>query len=753
MSKALLWSFIFLVCCTKVEAKVPLMWNIPQASKILIERINLLDLTLKKVRDSRPAQIAFVGMSGVGKSELTKLLLNKVHDSFSVVWWFDASQDLLTQFYVFARHWNDHVSKGEKDIPLYRLSPMGVVGYVLNALRVSALNWILVFDDARSYKKIKPFLPTVHASDPHQKHVIFTSQNKNDWPKSIEIPLFTEAEAFQLITENRPEADSLLVKQLITKVGKLPFYLNNALNYMQKNKILTSDYLDKYYTQDKRMPIAQHLTFKLKEIREENPQAFELLALLSLTDQASFTHALLETYYQKVFKNFDFLEAVTALDEYSLIEKRTASSLKFRKYSVHDIVRQKTLSLISRSEITTYIQNLSDTFVDLLEMQWENMVNFTLKNPEIISQAQAVWNLSVQKKAQTTSTLKLGIILMEYHIYKSRDHRAYEKLFQKIQEIVAEKSTSLDKSLLDHFYVNSVYVRELYHNKQLTKTVGKRLETLTVVPDTQKPDVSLRAFYNHAQFHLFQGDLKESLRLLEQAAPLLEKAQSTSNINLYWYIKAWTYLEGAQYDQTTLSLDQFFATFDEEQNYVLKLYGMNMRAYTCLEIGETQKALMWCRKSLAGAKDYFQTEKSEITAEAVMIQGKAFLKQKRYQEAEASLLKSEKVYSDYFGGPDRHADQALVVSMMGEIYEAKENFKKALEYFVKARKIYDVLYGKNLEGLNDVSELFRRIAKLGLRMHREDLAQIYLKLHIDTFGPTHPGSIELLEIMTEIPSA
>lgn len=747
MFKEFLFLFTLIFCLSRAHAEPPIIWNVPQEADNVIERTDFLELIQDELNQSPQAKIALVGISGVGKSELTKSLLNQLHESYSVVWWFDAQQDLVTQFYELAKQWNHTVTKGKDDIPLQTLSPTGVVSYVLNLLRTTDLEWLIVYDNAKSYEALELFLPMLHQSDQGNKHIIFTSQDKRGWPKSVPISVFTETEATAFIAQNQPNSEDSTNRELIKEIGKLPFYLGHAMLYIKKHKISVSDYLEKYRNQSHQGESMSKHQHQIKEIQSKNPQAFELLGLLSLTDETLFTHALLDDYFRNRFPDLDILETMNALDEYSLVNPHITPALKTRRYSVHEITRQEVLNILSDSQISDLIQNLSDTFVNLLDMQWEEMVKFFIANPESVAQAQAVWNLGIKENIQNASLLKLGLVLMEYHIYKSRNHKAYEALFKQILNIIGNKSLQGEKTLIDRFYVNSVYVRDLYQDAKLTERVAIKLTELTQKIDVDNPDSSLRLFYNHAQFHLFQGDIEKCLELLNQAAPLLQRAQSNSNINLYWYIKAWAHLEGAQYVETQAALDHFFETFVEEQNHVLKLYGMNMRAHACLESGKLSEAIKWCDKSLVGAKEYFQSEDSEITAEAMLVKARAFIEGQRYEEAEETLLKCEQIYNAYFGGAGRHADQALVLTMIGEVYEAKGEFDKALNQFIKAREIYDTLYGKNQNNIDDVSKLIIGIAKLGLHMKREDLVQTYFKLHIDNFGSTHKRSIELLDLI------
>ena len=85
--------------------------------------------------------------------------------------------------------------------------------------------------------------------------------------------------------------------------------------------------------------------------------------------------------------------------------------------------------------------------------------------------------------------------------------------------------------------------------------------------------------------------------------------------------------------------------------------------------------------------------------------------------------------------------------ILGEIFEAKENFKKAYEEYIKAEKFYEqVLQGKDLD---DLSLLYTRLAILGAKQRDYRQVDKYLSLHIKQFGLAHPRTFEIKRFLDD----
>lgn len=740
-----------------MSARFPELWNVPEVASNLLERTSQETELEKYFSLNKHGRASITGVSGIGKSELAKYYLNKNNSKYKIVWWFDATKDLTSQFYQFAVEWNAVFLNPNDQIPLTKLSIKGVVGYMKNHLRRTEKEWIIIFDNAISEEEIKDYIPLVHQGDPIQKHVLITSQNQNGWPFKINLTEFSEEEALLYTKQQLPHELKDSVNVLISEIGRIPFYLGKTVDYIRQHDITIKDYLMKY-TNAKETALSRNsnqnftrVDAKINEIKKKSTITYDILALLSLSDRIYLPHKVLDLFVSQASPTSDFLEILKTLDSSSFLQKSSHRSLTSRSYCVHDLVRSTVRKKISKPEITLYTESLSQIFVELLEQKWEYMIKYAIENPGMISQAQVIWDLAVQEKNYSPSLFRLGLILMEYHMYKSRDHNAYEALFLQLKKLLDEMEThNLASEQILKFYINSVYIRDIYKDKKLATEVGDKLqEAVNRFSSGKDYDLQLRVLYNFAQYYLFQGELEKAKECLTKAEPLIHKATSRSNINLYWYVKAWTCFEGADYAEANKALDQFFSTFDVEQNFVIRLYGMNMRAHVYLEDNKIEQVLDLCSQILAGAKDYFQSENSEVTAEALTIKAKALIKQKKFSEAQQVLEKSLKIYDVYFGGADRHQDQGLTITLLGQVCEAQENNEKALAYFLRAQNIYDTLYGKNLKEVNAASNLFVYIAKLGIKLNREDLAQKYLRLHVDNFGLDHDGTVEILKALGE----
>lgn len=735
--------------------KAPDVWNVPAEKQNYWIRQKESHKLREYLDKHHQGLIAITGISGVGKSEFCIHYLNHHYKDYDVIWWIDASRDIGSQFQELALDWNLAFRAHEDQIPLDKLVDAGVVRFVKETLRKTNKRWVLIFDGAVSLESIRPFIPTIHEEQSHRKHVIITSQNQLDWPEQIKLYEFSieEATSFtQSILEEEPQE----IQKLFEITSRLPFYLASALRKIKESHMKIREFVvkEESSTTDEKMgqtsvlKVFEGCRNDLADIQSDNPAAYGVLLLLSVKQNLTLPRPILDAFISKEFPKSNVTDALYVLQGKSLVNEVTVANDGVTSFFVHDIIQKAVSEDISEKKSLDFINKLTAILVSYLDLPWEEMVSYTSRNPQVVALAHQLWELGKDKKLVSVEYFRLGLALMEYHMFKTREHPQYESIFSHLKHLQEQLgSARVPKEVLHRFYIDIVYIRSIYEDSTLAAEVEKNLlSAIRGLKNSDDKDFYLRALTNGAQFFFFRGNLEKAKQFFAQGEKIQDEAKSISNRNLYWYIRSWAHFEAGEYAECDRCLDLIFEKFDHETNRAIKMYVMNMKANSCLATERLDESVTWCRKSLEESADYFQNESSELTAEALMILGKGQIRQKNYTEAKKNLSKSLAIYETYFG-PDLHPDQAIALRSMGEICLLEGKNNEALSYLTRAMNLYTKQYGEDFKNMNEVSASLVGLAVLGVKMGNEELAQKYLHLHIKNFGADHQGTKAIFDAL------
>jgi tetratricopeptide (TPR) repeat protein len=739
------------------HAKIPELWTVPDKVPHYVDRPELSRNLMDFFAANLHGKMAITGISGIGKSELAIDYAFRTYNAYDIVWWFDGKREFLPQFHQFAIDWNATFPDPKDQIPLEKLSVTGVTGFMKNLLRKTNKSWLIIFDNASSAESIAKYLPTVHKGDPQKKHILITSQNKHDWFHQLPMNIFTEEEVRLYVSSALKEASLEQIAEIVEVIERLPFYLVRDIRDIASKRIRIEDYIGKGGTRSKESEMKQagveraNVNFmeKLQFIRESSPAAYSLLVLLSLKQGLSLPKPILEKFLSIRHPDASLASTEMILGEGSFLQELKARDNSAVLNSVHDIVQKTVRGQISDAVALDYTNILTDILASILDTPWEDLVSYTSDNPATIALAHVVWDLARSEGAVNERLFCLGISLMEYHLFKTRDHNTYEEISRELEVLLSKLGpANIDVSTLCEFYITSVYVRGIYKDKDRCALAEKNfLAAIQQFKSSENRDLYLRTLTSIAQYYLFCGNLEEAEKYLKQAEPVLLEAKSLSNKNFYWYIRSWVYMEAGDFVECHRCLDIFFSSEDKEKNTAIKLYASNMKANACFATGQHEETFLWCNTSLKGALEYFQNEESEITAEALMIKAKATLAQKDHLGARELLMKAIPTYDKYFGGAEIHPDQAIALRLMGETYVREDDDATAMTYFAKAMNTYDKLYGKEFNGMKEVSSLLVLMSIAALNMNLEDVVQKCLHLQTKNFGIDHSGTQEIFFVL------
>jgi tetratricopeptide (TPR) repeat protein len=230
----------------------PDYFNVPRRDLAHIKRPRVWRRLRQALQElGRRRFVVLTGMGGVGKSQLAlHYVVNPPlgSDRYRFVAWFAAEDptQLPTQYRDFAEQFmpagTDLTGKSDK----------AVVAVVTRWLARKE-HWLLVYDNATTFKAIVDYLPQ-QADDSITQHVLVTSRHLG-WPidtcNAVDIGVMLPAECLTLLTkfagvhkeDHTQDADLI---ELLTLLGRLPLAMSQAAAYIAKQAVRVRAYVEAY---------------------------------------------------------------------------------------------------------------------------------------------------------------------------------------------------------------------------------------------------------------------------------------------------------------------------------------------------------------------------------------------------------------------------------------------------------------------------------------------------------------------------
>ena len=223
--------------------------------------------------------------------------------------------------------------------------------------------------------------------------IIFTTRNKKigrdltGGTPLVEVDHMTLDEARQLLDKKLPQAELRAdgSDELLEILDHLPLAISQAAAFMVRNntdvpkfleifrdesdQLLSKEYRDLRNYDGKSNVVLVTWTISFKQIKDKDPQAADLLALMSFYDRQGIPKTLL---HKEPTSNFAFYESMGTLIAFSLIHV----SRRSEAYGMHRLVRLATKNWLKSSNneqemAESAMQSLSDNFPNAQPQNWK----------------------------------------------------------------------------------------------------------------------------------------------------------------------------------------------------------------------------------------------------------------------------------------------------------------------------------------------------------------------------------------------
>ncbi|MGP3969617.1 FxSxx-COOH system tetratricopeptide repeat protein [Streptomyces sp. 6N223] len=265
----------------------PRVWSgVPRRNTRFTGREETLDDIYAHLQSAEPGAgvVTLLGMSGVGKTQISAEYVYRFGPEYDMVWWVPADQrGTLRQ-------------RLAELAPALDLSTGPDYGERLRAVRealrrgVPYGRWLLVLDGADNPGSVADLLPTGPG------HVLITSQNR-EWAEHnttlIEVPVYIREESVAFIRRRAPRIGPEDADTLADALGDLPLALDQTAGWLADATMTVPEYvellrggadLESGLRISTDFPMTYYTAFSilLNRLRETAPEAVELLRLCAM---------------------------------------------------------------------------------------------------------------------------------------------------------------------------------------------------------------------------------------------------------------------------------------------------------------------------------------------------------------------------------------------------------------------------------------------------------------------------------------
>jgi hypothetical protein len=766
------------------EKLIPIVWNAPPSNDYFVGRQKELQELTETINKHHKAVI--VGAGGVGKTQLAKKYVHNNYHNYEIIWWFDMARNIDDQLNSLAHQLNKSYISNVIDID--KISINAVLLNIKNILRTTDKSWLIVFDNAKSIDLIKDYIPESH--NKLNRDILITTRNSNETLPALYLKNFTQEESSQFLSQTTGISDLSNLFKLSELLGFYPLALAQAAAYIKANSMNITEYISLYnndpyhlwrseklllqfgddYFDLNKSTIETTINLNLQNLKNESPTALEIIEVISLIKVALIPEYLLKDFIKanKIYDDEEYKTAVRALKKHSLVEEQEKGGKKY--YRTHDLVKKIIRKHLADSRKTsTYFHNhgeidqsrLEDSYKIVLKVMcsylnkpWGEMVNFINQNTELVNIANILAFSAYKDKVTDPILAELMISLLEHNnmiFHIKSNYKTYQELAEALYNLLEVKNVSLPLVLQARYYFNSIYADYIYSSQKATdKHEQKLIELLSLLDE--RPEFLEERFLsliNMAEFCYFKGDVTQGIYYIDKAYSFLEKITNPNYQAQFWYAITWLHMEKGDYQKVNEYIKTFFNITKYNKNYPIHLYAMNLRASVNFHLNNLKESHYWAKECYKASVNFFQSDISNVAAESLITLARYYKSSKDYTKALENIQKAIDVLNVIFDNHEIDPSQAVAHTLLGEIYEAQQQYKKSYDEYCFAERYYIKLYKNNFSNIHEISKLFANFTILGIKIHDKILMKRYFTKLVENFSYKNPATKRVVDELSK----
>jgi hypothetical protein len=755
-----------------VAASFPRVWNMPADNPHFVGREEILD-EISAIFKSAPLKTAVIsGHQGFGKSQTAKHYAHQNFGQYDIVWWFRANQYLKPQFEKFALEVALHLGLNLNTEDA--ISAMGherLISLVKGRIRQKNLKCLIIFDDAQTYADIEPYVLFSHEDT---IHTLVTTKNANLAQNSIQIKPFTRGTSIKYINIFLPNESQKSKGLLAGHFSDCPAALALSINYIKGYPGMNIErYLNKHAKakgsllpnneQEKKLGSSMDdyeadllvaIQVNMAELRKNSEEAFHLLGLLSLFHRDEIPITLIENWVEKKNTSTDVKKLMDLINRYSFIEvtipkkngveNRRAKINKGAYISMQELIQKIVNTLIPLPEkkklIDEAVQALKPSLSDRSDKMAEailkdnnpllHMIRISTEADNIAHHGEDLAMMRVKALDILMGTIRDIEVGKEIICHLDRDFQSGITL-SKENKILYNINLSLFSAL-----ESANYERSIAYGK-------KALELLET--EEKMYEEKIRTVANLIQHHMLSGLSDKCQKFVEMGDKLLPLSQSRLDNILYIYATTMFLLDQGEIEKTITLVRSHEYLWEKQNHYpLIRYFTINQLAEALIKHGEIGEAKNLLSQSEKYAKVFYgEGAQNNFIGKLYLLKAACQLNNSAPFESTKTLIdKGLNAYESSQKSTNKHRTQAFGYLQLGKLYHLHQRYKQAKTHYLKSEEIFDdVLKNKKID---DVSELYKQLAILGVDAIDEALTHTYLKKQMAVFGLDHPKTKEII---------
>lgn len=749
-------SIFFLFIFLRNVLGEPLLWNIPLEATKFFGRVNYLDNINSK---GRKAPVILTGMSGIGKTSLAYYYARFHQDEFDIIWKFDAKKDFQDQIVRFSKH-------------LYRLDSFlekpnfsdftECLPFMRDWLRYTKLNWIIIFDDAKSYGDISIYIPDITCNE--KKRIIVTSLSTREQEFSMKIEKFSPQEAIDLLRFHL--GDKIKEEELLSLAETVDFHplaLRQAVSFIKftpstdiqgyislfqnknedfwkkENMALANDNFRK--NQPK---LYKSIMLSLEQLKRENPESYRLLVFLTQIHHSHFEGKVVKEWIDEFAKKNQTIFGV--LLDYALISK-VEGEKSTDMFAIHNYVRDVILSFSSSEEIRSARKTGIELFSRFLSGSPDAVLPYFEKNQNHINHLDVL--CASNTEIDSDHTLDLSVKLLFYIYYAQRRYDESEALARKINTAI-EKKPFENKLLIASFHNMNAYMK--YLSVGLDGAIEESLKAYNLLKAIEskeaKRELVILLSNNLGFFYHWQGNIEKCEACVKEVEEIAKTLNDKTMKMLVDGYKLIVYCDKGDFKKAQALVPEIRSAYENDEflKRVTGHFNQKLEALLALKQDMNREAAVISESAYKLAIEASDgNENADIVGRTCIPLSISKSRLENFTDAEIFARKAIKIFDEVYKSTDKNRRQAKAHFALGLALEGQSKFDAAFGEYMTAEKIYE----KNFVQfqVDDISELFFKMFEIGIKLKDDMLIKKYMEKHINIFGHNHPRSIKMFQII------
>lgn len=750
-------------CTAYCENKIS---NVPAPVDYFTGRLNILAM-IDEVFTTRSTIVSLIGITGIGKSQIVRKYVETRGEQYSIIWQFDCDKDLLRQLDALVKQVNNKICNQSKNCKISE-EPHKLKESLFEFLS-NYNDWLLIFDNIKKGENdvLNGNVPQ-HFFKRNQR-IIIVSQDQKALDNIIHIRPFSDAESIDLFKKFHTIYAHDEQLNFIRKLAGYPLAIAKVGSFLRENQyisfrdyeILNDDHRGE--TKKNEADGFESIRFLLhNDIIRINKRAYELLVYAAFLDNNNIIEDILFEICKSGYSRLDraeFLSNIITLTRYLLIEyKRNPQMINdFKEFEMHGFIQEALKEGLTQPEKQKYLEDIVRKLNKFLPNSYTALCEMYDKYPTLINTLEVLVKEieSVEIPSIEVMNFKNRLLMLYLYILDYEKAKQLIDLFDNaINSKEVEFNTAEEKSIYATYLLYKGTQYDLIHEKNdiARDSVKKALEVMKGC-ESQYPNLLYALNQELADIYVYNGDLAAAAECVSAAESIANNYQDISELeqSLLFFVKTKIALYNGFYEQALDFINQDIEASKNLKSAVFKAPSIQMKGYILLKLRKVEEAM----QLLSNFLNDLQSEvgdKHLMNSLILTVMSEAALMKEDIENAEKYADQSIEILMNILSERSKGINDsdfitfAYSYSLKGDVEYSKVHYKKALDYYFKALKIYEKRYGKNMK-LDHVSELYYRIVKAAKQLKHSQLVQKYVHAHDNIFGLKHRRTQELYDLL------